>query len=302
MMRRLPEVYTLVYNDKILSRTRGYSMIRAVPFLLVAMLLALSGCGDDGVAPADGFEVLVRVVDLEGNPVAGLELLVLMDSPYYQDGLAAEKAAVVCGWDQPIAGAVRVTIEDAAGALVRELVTPDEPRPAGSHRVQWNGLDAAGGHQPSGLYWMRLVAFQADTVVYDAREPMYMALMDFERARLDTTDGAGRIRLTDQRMFPLLYGQVDMQARDETAEIIGEFPLVPLMRFYLRDPRYGHVERFDRNVTRSGQIVVLDWMGVDARAATEAESGKAVRMPGPVRPQPPETGFRLIPPFPNPFN
>ena len=62
--------------------------------------------------------------------------------------------------------------------------------------------------------------------------------------------------------------------------------------------------RIDRAVTRSGQTIVLDWMGVDVPAAET--SPQPATGPGPfaasadvptVDPQ-----WRFAPPYPNPFN
>jgi len=229
--------------------------MRRAALLLIPITLIMAACSDDETAPDEAFQVTIAVVDAENNPVPDLELLVLMDSPWYQDGLQAAKAAVSIRWDQAVPCSTRVTIEDAAGGLVRNLWSGEPP--AGAHRVMWIGDDDDGVHQASGLYWAHLVATRDDTVLYDARQPMYMAIMDFERTVQGVTDAAGRIVLTDKRLFPLLYGQVDMMAVNESGELMGDFPLVFDMRLYLRDPRYGHIERFDRAVTRSGQRLVL---------------------------------------------
>jgi len=47
---------------------------------------------------------------------------------------------------------VRIDFMDISGRKVRRLV--DEPRPAGAHRVAWNGADDAGTELPSGVYFL----------------------------------------------------------------------------------------------------------------------------------------------------
>jgi flagellar hook capping protein FlgD len=56
----------------------------------------------------------------------------------------------------PRAGAVRLDVLDAAGRRVRTLL--DEVRPAGAHRLMWDGRDAAGRRAPPGVYLVRLAA------------------------------------------------------------------------------------------------------------------------------------------------
>ncbi|MEZ4387949.1 MAG: S8 family serine peptidase [Candidatus Krumholzibacteriia bacterium] len=53
-------------------------------------------------------------------------------------------------------GAVRLELFDVGGRLVRRLV--DGPLAAGRHEVDWDGRDAAGREQASGVYLARLVA------------------------------------------------------------------------------------------------------------------------------------------------
>lgn len=54
----------------------------------------------------------------------------------------------------PAAGAVRLSVFDVAGRLVRTLV--DDSRPQGSHAVVWDGRDASGREVGSGSYLARL--------------------------------------------------------------------------------------------------------------------------------------------------
>lgn len=274
-------------------------MRKAFLLFLLAGCLNLGACGDDPAGPPRGFSLSVRVVDPAGQPVPDLELLMLMDSDFYQDGRAAAKAAVRIPVVLAIPATITVTVEDVTGATVRTLF--EGVRPAGPAMLVWDGRDDAGVHQASGLYRARLVARDdADQVLYDGTQPMFMALLDFDRATAGVTNGEGSIVVHDQRLFPHLYGEVPMQALDENGDVVGPFPLTSRTRFYLRDLRYGHIERFDLEVQRSGQVVVLNWQGVD-------DGGK--RASPPVVPvacapaiDPPEAPFELRQPFPNPFN
>ena len=53
----------------------------------------------------------------------------------------------------PHAGLVRLSVHDAAGRRVRQLLA--EHRPAGRQSVIWNGRDGAGRNTASGVYWVR---------------------------------------------------------------------------------------------------------------------------------------------------
>ncbi|MDD5719335.1 MAG: C25 family cysteine peptidase [Candidatus Krumholzibacteria bacterium] len=58
-------------------------------------------------------------------------------------------------FDLPRAGQVSLRVYDVAGRLVRTLV--DGHLPAASHAVNWDGTDASGRRQASGVYYYRLV-------------------------------------------------------------------------------------------------------------------------------------------------
>jgi hypothetical protein len=59
-------------------------------------------------------------------------------------------------FDLETAERVQLVIADVRGARVRVLV--DEGRPAGSHRVRWDGRDDGGENVASGVYFMRMQA------------------------------------------------------------------------------------------------------------------------------------------------
>jgi flagellar hook assembly protein FlgD len=54
----------------------------------------------------------------------------------------------------PSPGFVRLSIHDAQGRLVNQLVGRFEP--AGQHAVRWSGRNEAGALMPSGIYHARL--------------------------------------------------------------------------------------------------------------------------------------------------
>ena len=60
------------------------------------------------------------------------------------------------GFDVPVESAVELAVFDVVGQRVRTLVA--ESLSAGTHRVVWDGRDAAGVEVGSGVYFYRLRA------------------------------------------------------------------------------------------------------------------------------------------------
>lgn len=56
----------------------------------------------------------------------------------------------------PADGPVSISIYDAGGAFVRNLVS--QPQSAGPHSILWNGLDSGGKRAATGTYFYRLEA------------------------------------------------------------------------------------------------------------------------------------------------
>jgi len=82
------------------------------------------------------------------SPAAGPLLLASYPNPFNPTTLLSYRL--------PAAGALRLTLHDAQGRLLRELETGW--REAGEHRAVWDGRDAAGRALPSGVYLARLAA------------------------------------------------------------------------------------------------------------------------------------------------
>ena len=277
-------------------------MKRILTLWALAAVLTAGGCGDDTVTPSNNMNLTINVTNSAGDPVPGAEVLVLMDSPYYQDaGLA--KASVQLRWVQPIATRVRLAIEDVAGGRVRALY--DDSSAAGPHAVIWDGRDEEGVHQASGVYYVTLEALDENgDVIASDREPMFMALMSFDRAQVNTTDADGKLVLRDKRLFPSLYGVEPMTARNENGEAIGSLEITGQTRIYVRDAAHTATWRFTRMIVTPDQTLDLVLTPVKPRDL-ETAAAPATPAIGPVKgaslPEPPTT-FELDGPSPNPFN
>lgn len=265
---------------------------------LAALCLGAASCGDDDpVKPAE-FAVTIKVVDPAGNPVEGLRIGMVNDTPYYQDGLQADKA--VCGipFQVPMNVSVRLTIENVEGQEIRELVFDELV--AGWHRVMWNGLDDAGVHQPSGRYTVHMVATQLGTGqwVFEDRTDMMLAMLDWSRVPAGYTNANGVLVLKDKKLFPHLYDLPDMEATDENGEIMGKIELTPLMRISLGDTIAHQGMSFKKEVLEGS---VLEFVWNPHQPQSPPEVGAEAPQTGPVNQIPPAE-FYLGRVFPNPFN
>lgn len=81
-------------------------------------------------------------------PATGPRLLASYPNPFNPTTLLSYRLPAAC--------ALRLTVHDAQGRLLRELETGW--REAGEHRVPWDGRDANGQALPSGVYLARLAA------------------------------------------------------------------------------------------------------------------------------------------------
>ncbi|MBC8423562.1 hypothetical protein H8E07_05520 [bacterium] len=269
---------------------------RGAPLLILLALLA--SCSDDAVTP-ETFAVTIEVTDPQGDPVAGLDLALAPDTPYYQDDkTTGSRAAVTIPFEIAQTSSVRMTILDIEGDEVRLMATA--PLPANRYQWQWDGRDETGTHLPSGVYAVNLEVRPegSDTVVLDARKYMLMAILDPGHVSVGTTDAEGRIVLDDKRLFPQLYDARTIAATDETGEIIGAVEITSTTRFYLGDLSGFGVMRFDRDVTGP---TTLDFVWNPAKAAAVAGEPRAAGEPAPQQ-NPPPIQNALENPFPCPLN
>ena len=243
--------------------------MKNIALLLCLVPLVLVGaCSDDEepTNPPPPFQVVLEVTAPNGDPMAGLELGLVPDSPFYMDGKdASEEGPDLAGdlrWpfpspfypsviipfvlDRP--GMVRVTVEDVEGGLVRLL--GEQAADSGSHQWLWNGQDDNGVAVPSGVYFARLVLTGAgsEKILLDAAREMLLAAFFADQVLIGATDADGRLVLEDKKLFPYLYDLPNFPAMDETGAPMGVITLTPAMRFYFTDPGSGKTTRFDGDV------------------------------------------------------
>jgi flagellar hook assembly protein FlgD len=254
----------------------------------------------------ENFHFTLTVVDALGGPVEGVDLIILPDTPYYMDGkitAPADRAAVRIPFETAQLCDASLSIEDLAGDSVFHFMEEDVQ--VGAHSWMWNGRDDAGLDVHSGVYHVRLVLYETDSqnVLYDAREPMLLAKMDFDDDNMGTTDRNGQIIIEDQRLFPHEMNAESQEARNESGEILGPIEFAGNMRFYLAKPGEGSMMR----VRQVGGLRELQLVW-DPRGRAEVVPAGGNEPLGAVCLQEyrdadfPPLQNRLRGPYPNPFN
>jgi len=242
--------------------------------LLLILPALLASCSDDGVSP-QGFRVVVEVTDTLGTPVAGLDLAVAPDTPYYQDGKATSpKPVVTIPFTIAQSSRVRLAISDIEDREVRLL--DERILDPGPYDWQWNGYDDAQQPLDSGVYHVNLRVEDPDTgaLIHAQSRPVLMALTDPAHRSVGTTDAEGRIVLDDRRLFPHLFAPPEIPAVSCTGESLGTIRFTSLMRFYLADLVGGGEMRFDREVDGSTRLAFV-WNVRTSQADTEIVAAAA---------------------------
>ena len=244
---------------------------QALWLTLALTAFLLMGCDDDDPATPAPFQVTITVVDTSGQPVEGLELNLVPDSPLYMDGKMAAKVGDIDPIPvmnqlypvspNPFYPVTQITFEKDHEGPYHLSILDIEKNPvttlgsgfavAGVHRLAWDGRVSIDEMAPSGVYYAHLELRQAEGLdpVYTAEQPMLLARWGTFSPPIATTDANGRIVLTDLRLFPDLYDLEPFPAMDENGEQFGLVELSPTMRFYLTDPVESRTLRFDGEVT-----------------------------------------------------
>jgi hypothetical protein len=264
---------------------------------LAAICLGVGACDEENPVKPPEFAVTIQVKTPAGDPVEGLRVGLVNDTPYFQDGKDAAKAAVVIQFSLATPARGRISIKDIEGREIQ--VVADELMPIGWFQMVWDGTDFEGIHQPSGRYTAHLVVMEIDTdlLLYEERTDMLLAMLDSSRVPVGYTDADGKLVLKDEKLFPHLYDRPDMTATDETGETIGTLTLTPTMRVSLVDTLAGRSMGFKEDIL-AGMVLELVW---DPPLLKARETFSAAEFPAVQKDLPPvEFELRLV--FPNPFN
>ena len=102
-----------------------------------------------------GVFVDIGAYEVQGHPTGAEDQVNVPKEPSIQSVYPNPfNPSTVIEFELAVRGPVRLSIYDAGGRLVRDLV--DGTRSAGPHDVAWNGKDRAGSTVSSGMYFVRL--------------------------------------------------------------------------------------------------------------------------------------------------
>jgi hypothetical protein len=129
----------------------------------VVVRFVASDQGGDSVVEAAVDDVAIETAPFNpsGAPEAAPEAIAFGIRALAPNPLNAGGAGLRITYGLPAAGRVALQIFGVDGALLRTLERG--PRAAGEHRLVWDGRDRSGALQPSGIYFLRLRAGQADS-------------------------------------------------------------------------------------------------------------------------------------------
>ena len=170
--------------------------------LMIATMVLIGACNDS--TPPDESNIRGRVVDAQGQPVAGAVVVLQYDTTPPMSG-KQDKPQTQIAFVLGAAGHAKVWINDYCNGSTLRLLA-DRDYPAGHHEITWDGLDDAGRILPDGAYQCH--------VETDAAERTWTVLILFQEygdfaadavvAPLAVTDSRGRFTLA-QACLPFGY-------------------------------------------------------------------------------------------------
>ncbi|HPF36055.1 MAG TPA: FlgD immunoglobulin-like domain containing protein [Candidatus Krumholzibacteria bacterium] len=280
-------------------------MKRSLTLLLPLALLLWSACGDDPAAPAP-FSVTIRVVDVDGRPVPGLEVALENAIDPLPEALQpgpGAKSATRIEFVLPLACEVDLEVVDVRGDHVRNL-TVGETHVAGEHMLIWDGHGDLGAPVPPGYFEVRMTARQDGAVIFADTTDMYAFLYDVDQIGVGVTGADGTLTLDDPRRFPGLAELGELPMVDDDGELLGAFTVLNAVDVVIGDRDGGlWMPRARLPYGDGANVLELVW-DPQARAVEAAGTGEAVRapIPTPRLPGDPMPDFALRHPYPNPFN
>ncbi|MDY0151709.1 MAG: C25 family cysteine peptidase [Candidatus Cloacimonas sp.] len=168
----VPAGFVLSYNGNTLPADYAYSVPAGI-----TQIYSLSYTAGATVSSFTA-ELIISSND-QGNPSLVIPITLTSSSANADSGLIPAVTALDANYPNPFnpettirystkaAGAVRISIYNMKGQLIRNLV--NESKAAGYHRVIWNGQDERGAAVSSGIYFYRM-----DAVNYSATKKMML--------------------------------------------------------------------------------------------------------------------------------
>ncbi len=202
--------------------------MRTTRILFVIATLTLIGACNDATPPDEtNNDIRGRVVDAQGQPVAGAAVVLQLDTdppPFVKQ----DKPQTMLDFDLPATGWVKAWLcSYCDGDTVRHLI--DGELPAGAHMLLWDGLDDDGRILPDDVYWFHVVTDAGE----DTR-PLLLLRLGYEDLAANAlapqavTDAEGRFDLS-QACLPFGYAY---EAVDEMGDPIATITVIRSVRIW----------------------------------------------------------------------
>jgi len=206
----------------------------------------------------------VRVIDSEGEPVAGVRIGSINHYSISDliDLAQSANASTRIQYQLPKVSHVSLNIYDYYGRLVAVLVNGVQD--AGSYTVIWSGADPIGNPVLSGYYISRLIATPVDGIGDPVTEerPMVLELAPDPAATIiGYTDDSGEYITNDTLYFPGLLGNPpEVEVLDEYGIPVGLFHYTDTVTVTMSIPDDPETFlSFDRKLSTSGNSFQLVW-------------------------------------------
>ena len=292
--------------------------------LLSALLTGFVACGDTSGPPEEAFQLRIRVVDTDGNPVPGIVVngfnriprCAIPDPGIVCDGPVTRKArpATMIHLDVVDSSTVTLAVRDLNGRLVRSLV--DAQLRPGRYTVFWDGFVDAEHRAPDGVYRFEAVATRAAVELYRDEFLAYLfTAVDINLGPpYGTTDASGIVETTDILRFPGVHtNALTLHGTDPFGITTCDFQFSEFLTVLLYDPstQRGLAACDAIRMTRNSNAVTVVWDPSAARIVADvvrpqsdrgADAGVLRRIETPDPPVPPVDPAWDLWVAPNPFN
>lgn len=206
-------------------------------------VFGLVACGDDSscpTCPQTTFSFRITVRDAGGNPVPGLRTSLLYAPLAGFPGAATPRVQALhpttVRFVSPDSADVTLDVLDFERRSVGQPVVSNRVLP-GAHEV------ALAPEAPYGVYWIRLVARRAETIVF--RDSILAAWWPIDPATnvLGTTDADGVLQTQDALRFPNVLELPPLVRMTATGDSAGTFSYPDTVSLVLSDPPGSPVQR-----------------------------------------------------------
>ncbi|MCD4797015.1 MAG: hypothetical protein K8R49_07610 [Candidatus Cloacimonetes bacterium] len=265
--------------------------------LCIVCCLILLSCITDPNTNNEEFSFKINVKDLAGNPVEGLNIVLInkFNNPWGEFEWPL-RACTTIPFRLEKASFVELNIGDIERNIIRSLIS--EELPACYHSVVWNGKDDEDNSVNSGVYYCSMNASENDTLYYQGEIMMY--LLSFSNNHKNgSTNAEGLFISQNKKPFVNFYDLDSLQIVDENGEILGLEAFSDTTVICLFDENSSDIHQFEYVIVEDENNefnIIWDpetsWKNKGKSKVTNKDSNGVI----------PPIETKLKQNFPNPFN